>query len=296
MVNMASDNEIYIREALIALFGNLYKVSDEVSTQNITVTKDIIYLQPYTSTYTVDMVYKAEFKKENGSEIDFKSYLNINGYNYNSYVQRLLNNKPKDNVNNPINESNINIEIGSVLKTLPIQLQVNYKTPDTSIESFDTKYLFQPCNLGSKAPLMSMPGNYNSDTLYIYKDGQLQPWDTYTPSIYPGSYSAYYGDLIFYSLYNMKTNEPQFKNKEKITDINDIRFEKLIPDHYLNTRMEIYIQHQVLIIKMKLESVPEIEYTTVMTQIRLYMHLTVKRNQFLGQQFLNNYGRKYNKK
>lgn len=99
---MASDNEIYIRDALIALFGNLYKVSDEVSTQNITVTKDIIYLQPYTSTYTVDMVYKAEFKKENGSEIDFKPYLNINGYNYNSYVQRLLNNKPKDNVNNPI--------------------------------------------------------------------------------------------------------------------------------------------------------------------------------------------------
>jgi hypothetical protein len=32
MVNMASDNEIYIRGALIALFGNLYKVSDEVST------------------------------------------------------------------------------------------------------------------------------------------------------------------------------------------------------------------------------------------------------------------------
>lgn len=226
MVNMASDNETYIREALIALFGNLYKVTDEVSTQNITVAKDIIYLQPYTSIYTVDMVYKAEFEKENGSEIDFKPYLNINGYNYNSYVQRLLNNKPKDNVNNPINESNINIEIGSVLKTLPIQLQVNYKTPDTSIESFDTKYLFQPCNLGSKAPLMSIPGNYNSDTLYIYKDGQLQPWDTYTPSIYPGSYSAYYGDLIFYSLYNIKTNEPQFKNKEKITDINDIRFEK----------------------------------------------------------------------
>lgn len=226
MVNMASDNEIYIRQALVALFGNLYKVSDEVSTQNITVTKDIIYLQPYTSTYTVDMVYKAEFKKENGSEIDFKPYLNINGYNYNSYVQRLLNNKPKDNVNNPINESNINIEIGSVLKTLPIQLQVNYKTPDTSIESFDTKYLFQPCNLGSKAPLMSMPGNYNSDTLYIYKDGQLQPWDIYTPSIYPGIYNAYYGDLIFYSLYNVKTDEPQFKTHEAITDINDIRFEK----------------------------------------------------------------------
>jgi hypothetical protein len=32
------------------------------------------------------MVYKAEFKKENESEIDFKPYLNINGYNYNSYV------------------------------------------------------------------------------------------------------------------------------------------------------------------------------------------------------------------
>lgn len=228
MVNMASDNEIYIREALIALFGNLYKVSDEVSTQSVTVTKDIIYLQPYTSTYTVDMVYKAEFKKEDESVItNFKPYLNINGYNYNSYIDKLLdNNFNNDNIRDSIDKSNIDIEIGSVLKTLPIQLQVNYKTPDTSIESFDTKYLFQPCNLGSKAPLMSISGNYNSDTLYIYKDGQLQPWDTYTPSIYPGSYGTYYGDLIFYSLYNMKTNEPQLKNNERITDINDIRFEK----------------------------------------------------------------------
>lgn len=228
MVNMASDNEIYIREALIALFGNLYKVSDEVSTQSVTVTKDIIYLQPYTSTYTVDMVYKAEFKKGNESEIDnFKPYLNINGYNYNSYIDKLLDNNFNDkSIINFVDKSNIDIEIGSVLKTLPIQLQINYKTPDTNIESFDTKYLFQPCNLGSKAPLMSMSGNYNSDTLYIYKDGQLQPWDTYTPSIYPGGYSAYDGDLIFYSLYNIKTNEPQFKDKEKITDINDIRFEK----------------------------------------------------------------------
>lgn len=226
MVNMASDNEINIREALIALFGNLYKVSDEVSTQSVTVTKDIIYLQPYTSTYTVDMVYKVEFKKGDKSEIDnFKPYLNINGYNYNSYIQKLLTNNFDDNIRDSIDKSNIDIEIGSVLKTLPIQLQVNYKTPDTSIESFDTKYLFQPCNLGSKAPLMSISGNYNSDTLYIYKDGQLQPWDTYTPSIYPGGYSTYYGDLIFYSLYNIKTNEPQFKN-ESITDINDIRFEK----------------------------------------------------------------------
>nr|DAM10023.1 MAG TPA: Copper resistance protein K [Caudoviricetes sp.] len=31
--------------------------------------------------------------------------------------------------------------------------------------------MFQPCNLGGKAPLMSISGTYNSDTLYIYKDG-----------------------------------------------------------------------------------------------------------------------------
>ena len=227
MVNMASDDYSYMKGALVALFGNLYKVSDEVSTQSVTATKDIIYLQPYTSTYTVDMVYKAEFKKEDESDIaDFKPYLNINGYNYYSYIQKLLNNKPENKSNNPINESNINIEIGSVLKTLPIQLQVNYKTPDTSIESFDTKYLFQPCNLGSKAPLMSMSGAYNNDTLYIYKDGQLQPWDTYTPSIYSGSYSAYYGDLIFYSLYNVDPNKPKSEEWTEAKDINNIRFEK----------------------------------------------------------------------
>ena len=226
MVNMASDDYSYMREALIALFGNLYKVSNEVSTQNVTITKDIIYLQPYTSTYTVDMVYKAEFKNGDKKVIDFKPYLNINGYNYDTYVQRLLANKPEDKINNSIDESNVDIEIDSILKTLPIQLQVNYKTPDTSIESFDTKYLLQPCNLGSKASVISISGNYNSDTLYVYKDGQLQPWDTYTPSLYSGSWSTSDEDLIFYSLYNVNPNSPKSDKWEEAKDINNIRFEK----------------------------------------------------------------------
>lgn len=226
MVNMASDDKTIISGGLVALFGNLYKVSDEVSTQNVTVTKDIIYLQPYTSTYTVDMVYKAEFKKEGESEIyNFKPYLNINGYNYNSYIDKLLdNNFDNDNIRDSIDKSNIDIEIGSVLKTLPIQLQVNYKTPDTSIESFDTKYLLQPCSIGSKAPIMSVSGNYNSDTLYIYKDKQLQPWDTYTPSVYTGLYNIDNGDLIFQYLYNIDPENPE--KLDIFSNINKIRFEK----------------------------------------------------------------------
>ena len=226
MVNMASDNKTIISGGLVALFGNLYKVSDEVSTQNVTITKDIIYLQPYTSTYTVDMVYKAEFKKGDKSEIDnFKPYLNINGYNYNSYIDKLLdNNFDNDNIRDSIDKSNIDIEIGSVLKTLPIQLQVNYKTPDTSIESFDTKYLLQPCSIGSKAPIMSVSGNYNSDTLYIYKDKQLQPWDTYTPSVYTGLYNIDNGDLIFEYLYNIDPENPE--KLDIFSNINKIRFEK----------------------------------------------------------------------
>lgn len=226
MVNMASNNETIIRGGLVALFGNLYKVSNEISTQNVTVTKDIIYLQPYTSTYTVDMVYKAEFKKGDKSEIDnFKPYLNINGYNYNSYIQKLLtNNFNDDNSRNSIDKSNIDIEIGSVLKTLPIQLQVNYKIPDTSIESFDTKYLLQPCNIGSKAPVISVSGNYNSDTLYIYKDKQLQPWDVYTPSVYAHLYHIDNGDLIFDQIC---TVDPEYPEKlDMYTNINTIRFEK----------------------------------------------------------------------
>ena len=226
MVNMASDNTIYIKNALIALFGNLYKVSDEISTQNVTVTKDIIYLQPYTSTYTVDMVYKAEFKKGDELKIDnFKPYLNINGYNYNSYIQKLLtNNFDNDNIRNSIDKSNIDIEIGSVLKTLPIQLQVNYKIPDTSIESFDTKYLLQPCSIGSKAPVISVSGNYNSDTLYIYKDKQLQPWDVYTPSVYVLLYHIDNGDLIFDWICAVDPEDPE--KLDRYVNINTIRFEK----------------------------------------------------------------------
>ena len=232
MVNMASKYQGYIKDSLAATFGNIYKVSDEVSTQSVTVIKDIIYLQPYTSTYTVDMVYKAEFKKGDSGVTDFKPYLNINGYNYDTYVKKLLTNKPKDDINNSVDESidkfNINIEIGSVLKTLPIQLQVNYKTPNTSIESFDTKYLFQPCNLGGKAPLMSISGTYNSDTLYIYKDGQLQPWDIYTPSVYSGSYYTSEGDLIFTYIFNIDPKNPNDTTNGWVSarDINSIRFEK----------------------------------------------------------------------
>lgn len=228
MVNMASNRINKLKYGLIALFGNLYKVSNEISTQNITVTKDIIYLQPYTSTYTVDMVYKAEFKEGDSGVTDFKPYLNINGYNYDTYVKKLLTNKPKDDTNNSVDESidksNINIEIGSVLKTLPIQLQVNYKTPDTSIESFDTKYLLQPCSIGLKAPIMSVSGNYNSDTLYIYKDKQLQPWDVYTPSIYTTLYHIYNGDLIFDYIFNINPENPG--NLGTSTNINEIKFEQ----------------------------------------------------------------------
>lgn len=232
MVNMASKYQGYIKDSLAATFGNIYKVSDEVSTQSVTVTKDIIYLQPYISTYTADMVYKAEFKKGDSGVTDFKPYLNINGYNYDTYVKKLLTNKPKDDINNSVDEfidkSNINIEIGSVLKTLPIQLQVNYKTPNTSIESFDTKYLFQPCNLGGKAPLMSISGTYNSDTLYIYKDGQLQPWDIYTPSVYSGQYYTSEGDLIFTYIFNIDPKNPNDTTNGWVStqDINNIRFEK----------------------------------------------------------------------
>lgn len=232
MVNMASKYQGYIKDSLAATFGNIYKVSGEVSTQSVTVIKDIIYLQPYTSTYTVDMVYKAEFKEGDSGVTDFKPYLNINGYNYDTYVKKLLTNKPKDDTNNSVDESidksNINIEIGSVLKTLPIQLQVNYKTPNTSIESFDTKYLFQPCNLGGKAPLMSISGTYNSDTLYIYKDGQLQPWDIYTPSVYSGSYYTSEGDLIFTYIFNIDPKNPNDTTNGWVSarDINSIRFEK----------------------------------------------------------------------
>ena len=232
MVNMASKYQGYIKDSLAATFGNIYKVSDEVSTQSVTVIKDIIYLQPYTSTYTVDMVYKAEFKEGDSGVTDFKPYLNINGYNYDTYVKKLLTNKPKDDTNNSVDESidksNINIEIGSVLKTLPIQLQVNYKTPNTSIESFDTKYLFQPCNLGGKAPLMSISGTYNSDTLYIYKDEQLQPWDIYTPSVYSGSYYTSEGDLIFTYIFNIDPKNPNDTTNGWVSarDINSIRFEK----------------------------------------------------------------------
>ena len=71
---------------------------------------------------------------------------------------------------------------------------------------------------------MSVSGNYNSDTLYIYKDKQLQPWDNYTPSVYTDSYNIDNGDLIFEYIYTVDPEDPE--KLEHLGDINKIRFEK----------------------------------------------------------------------
>ncbi len=75
---------------------------------------------------------------------------------------------------------------------------------------------------------MSISGTYNSDTLYIYKDGQLQPWDIYTPSVYSGSYYTSEGDLIFTYIFNIDPKNPNDTTNGWVSarDINSIRFEK----------------------------------------------------------------------
>jgi hypothetical protein len=67
-------------------------------------------------------------------------------------------------------------------------------------------------------------GNYNSDTLYIYKDKQLQPWDVYTPNVYALLYHIDNGDLIFDWICTVDPENPE--ELESFTNINKIRFEK----------------------------------------------------------------------
>ena len=210
-VNLVAYSSANLRHNIVGVLGNLYKVSDEYSSTETTTKQDITYLDSYTSLYTVDMVYKAYIQEET----DYNKYLAINSYSYSDYLNVLKKNNKLDST---IVYTNVTFTIGNVLKNIPIQIQVQYKEPDTIIPDLSSMYTLHPADYNGKTADITISGTYNSSTLYIYRNGTLEPWTSYTPSMQVVNYTTSDSHIVLvaYSVDGTETmvsaNQVRFEN------------------------------------------------------------------------------------
>lgn len=216
-INFVANSEVDLKNNIIGVLGNLYKVSDEYSSTETTTKQDITYLDSYTSLYTVDMVYKAYVKETtNGEEvtdIDYNKYLAINSYSYSDYLKVL---KENNKLDSDVVYTNVTFTIGNVLKNIPIQIQLQYKAPDTIIPDLSSIYTLHPADYTGKTKDITISGTYNSSTLYIYKDGTLQPWTSYTPSLFLQYYQVQDSHIVLGYAFTDSTKQTSIKEASKV--------------------------------------------------------------------------------
>lgn len=188
-INLVCNYENELKNQLIGTLSNLYKVStnEESSTSNIL--QDITYLNSYTSVYTADILFQVSLNVSSTEDTTkatdvYRPYLLFNGCVYNDYLDKLLKNNSLDKIpSNKLSMNNVNIQIGNILKNIPIQLKINYKEPNTVIPDVSSTYLLKTAVLNGSEESKLITGSFNSNTLYIYKDDTLQPWNQYTPCL-----------------------------------------------------------------------------------------------------------------
>ena len=128
-----------IGEALASMLASIY-IQRSGGTMDYTYDSDVIYLANNYTTYTKDIIYKMYV---NTADIDQKSLINISGMHYNEYILAVYNNFEENNnytieqlsdalndYKNTISIDNIDVKLQTMIKNCPLQLRVNYITPD----------------------------------------------------------------------------------------------------------------------------------------------------------------------
>lgn len=208
-INFVAKTEVDLRNNIVGVLGNLYKVSDEYSSTETTTKQDVTYLDSYTSLYTVDMVYKAYIQEET----DYNKYLAINSYSYSDYLNVL---KKNNKLDSDVVYNNVTFTIGNVLKNIPIQVQLKYKEPNTIIPDLSSVYTLHPADYTGKTKDITISGTYNSSTLYIYKDGTLQPWTSHTPSLFLQYFQVQDSHIVLGSAFTDSTINTSIKEASKV--------------------------------------------------------------------------------
>ena len=217
-INIGTYSKEELKQQLVALFSNLYKVSGDGGQLTVQALQDCIYLNNYTSTYTQDVVYKVWTDAEVAND-----YLLMSTIKYSDYLEAVL-----KNIDGEINMNNANIKIGGVLKNIPIQLQISYIAPSNQLEDYTSQYILRKCRFSTEAPVQEMiSGTYNENTLYVYRKVNnvmtLEPWRSYTPCL-----SASYGvDDYGTYLTNAHVVDPDtFITTQNIASCEDLEFAK----------------------------------------------------------------------
>lgn len=192
--NIAADSVSRLQNALVLLFSNLYVLSGTSTSLQTIILKDVIYLSNYTSIYTVDMLYKAQFNK--GDNIN--DYLLMCNSKYSKYLDQIITNNEPDTCN----KTNTIIKAQGVLKNIPIQLRVPYYTPRDTLVDTDSSYILRKCRFSEDAAQYELvSGPLNENTLYIYNNGNMEQWRSKSPNLM-GEYKTDDKNEIYLQAYN----------------------------------------------------------------------------------------------
>lgn len=218
--NIAADSVSRLQHALVLLFSNLYVLSGTSTSLQTIILKDVVYLNSYNSTYTVDMLYKAQFDISN----NINDYLLMCNSKYSNYLSQIINNNKPDTYN----KTNITITAQGVLKNIPIQLRVPYYTPRDTLVDTDSSYILRKCRFSEDdAQYELVSGPLNENTLYIYNNGNMEQWRSKSPNLM-GEYQKDGNGEIYLKAYNYDSlNNAYAKNygdKTQLQDAGQINF------------------------------------------------------------------------
>lgn len=162
IINYKYGDNVYIGNVVASILGNLYKVSDDISSITFNSIYNIIYLDQNNSLYSKDIIYNLNVKQS----VLHNKLLLMKGISYDSYIEKL-----KTISKNIDNDSNINFILQSVQKNIPIQLVFNYISPSTIISN-TTGNMAIRANYDSSYTII--PSVYDNNSLYSYNKNDKQ--------------------------------------------------------------------------------------------------------------------------
>lgn len=128
----------YLGLMVASVLANIY-VYEGQGTERLPYMRDIVHLTPNSTTYTKDIVYKASVILSEG-EKNANNIITFKGVEYADYLRTVIgrvfgNTNPSETI---LNRNNVNINIKSCIKNVPLQIKIGYRNPETdNLNRFD---------------------------------------------------------------------------------------------------------------------------------------------------------------
>lgn len=168
-INLDGINQDRFIELLLSVFTQLYVLQQNVL-ENITITKDILYLDKYTTLYTQDVIYKTKLP-----ESALLKYINFYGNNLAKYAKKIqehLGTFKNEEGNDQYNLNIFAFKLNDIQKNIPIQWQCVYNDPNFQEEIPEINTVIK--TIFTTKPTEYTSKSYEPNQLYFYNKGILQ--------------------------------------------------------------------------------------------------------------------------